>query len=141
MAIRYFTLIYGIVFLLVGVAGFVPAFLTPLEPGHPELAFDAGAGRLFGLFPVNALHNIVHIVFGIWGLAAYRSVPGSITYARPVAVIYAILFVMGLIPGLHTAFGLVPVYGHDVWLHAVLAGVAAYFGFVARADTGAAAHA
>jgi len=38
--------------------------------------------------------------------------------------------------GLRTTFGLVPLYGHDVWLHAVLAAVAAYFGFVARADTG-----
>jgi hypothetical protein len=39
---------------------------------------------------------------------------------------------MGLIPGLKTLFGLVPLYGHDVWLHATLAIVVAYFGFVAR---------
>lgn len=141
MAIRYFALIYGIVFLVVGIAGFVPGLVMPFETGHPELTMDSGAGRLFGLFPVNVLHNLVHVAFGVWGLVAWRSVSGSITYARAVAVIYAILVVMGLIPGLETTFGLIPLYGHDVWLHAVLAGVAAYFGFMARADTGAAAHA
>ena len=53
---------------------------------------------------------------------------------RAVAVIYALLAVMGLIPGLNTTFGLVPIYGHDVWLHALLAIVAAYFGFAAAPD-------
>jgi hypothetical protein len=47
-------------------------------------------------------------------------------------VIYALLTVLGLIPATNTAFGLVPIYRHDVWLHAVLAAVAAYFGFVRR---------
>jgi hypothetical protein len=45
-----------------------------------------------------------------------------------------VLAVMGLVPGLDTTFGLVPIYGHDVWLHALLAGVAAYFGFVAAPE-------
>lgn len=131
MPIRYFSLIYGIVFLVVGIAGFVPGFMSPLDPADPEVMINGSTGRLFGLFPVNSLHNIVHIVFGIWGLVAYRTLGASITYARAVAVIYAILFVLGLIPGAHTLFGLVPLYGHDVWLHLVLAAVAAYFGFVA----------
>ncbi|HEX2139967.1 MAG TPA: DUF4383 domain-containing protein [Woeseiaceae bacterium] len=136
MAIRYFALIYGVVFLLVGIAGFIPGFVMPLEAEHPELAIEAGAGRLFGLFPVNVVHNLVHVVFGVWGLLAWRSIPGSVKYARAVAVIYGLFFIMGLIPLLQTTFGLVPLYGHDVWLHVLLAGVAAYFGFVARADTG-----
>ena len=73
----------------------------------------------------------MHIAFGIWGLVAYRGYSASVTYARAVAVIYALLFVLGLIPGVSTLFGLVPLYGHDVWLHLALAAVAAYFGFVA----------
>jgi hypothetical protein len=136
MAIRYFALIYGIVFLVVGVAGFIPGFVSPLAPQHPELAISSGEGLLFGLFPINILHNLVHIIFGIWGIVVWRSVPRSLMYAKSVAVIYAVLFVMGLIPFLRTTFGLIPLYGHDIWLHAVLAGVAGYFGFVARADTG-----
>ena len=53
-------------------------------------------------------------------------------YARAAAVIYALLTVLGMIPVTNTAFGRVPIYGHDVWLHAVLAVVAAYFGFVEK---------
>lgn len=133
--VRYFALVYGIVFLLVGIAGFVPGLVGAPDPGR-ELAVHPGHGRLFNLFPVNVVHNLVHVAFGIWGLVAYRTFGAARTYARAVAVIYAVLTVMGLIPGLDTAFGLVPLYGHDVWLHALLALVAAYFGWGAvRAET------
>jgi hypothetical protein len=47
-----------------------------------------------------------------------------------VAIIYAVLVVMGLVPALNTTFGLIPIHGNDVWLHALLAVIAAYFGFV-----------
>lgn len=126
--VRYFALAYGIVFLLVGIAGFVPGVLTPPQAGR-ELVIGTGFGRLFGLFPVNVLHNLVHLAFGVWGLAAYRTFSAARLYARSVAVIYAVLTVMGLIPVLNTTFGLIPLYGHDIWLHIVLAGVAAYFGW------------
>lgn len=131
MNTRYFSLVLGIVFLLVGVAGFIPGLMH-----MPEQAADVEVtenfGRLFGLFPVNILHNIVHIIFGIWGIAAYRSYAGARVYSRAVAVIYAVLAVMGFIPGLNTTFGLIPLYGNDIWLHAVIAIAAAYFGFAAK---------
>jgi hypothetical protein len=126
--IRYFALVYGIVFLLVGIAGFVPGLVTAPQPAA-DVAVEEGFGRLFGLFPINVLHNAVHLIFGIWGLAAYRTLSAARVYGRSVAVIYAIFAVMGLIPLLNTTFGLVPLYGHDVWLHILLAIVAAYFGW------------
>lgn len=135
MAIQNFALIYGIVFLLVGIAGFVPALSTPYPPEHPALAVMASGGLLFGLFPVNVLHNLVHVAFGIWGIAVWRQIPGSRRYAQAVAIIYLVFAVMGFIPVLSTAFGLVPLFGHDIWLHLVLAAVAAYFGFIARAES------
>jgi hypothetical protein len=52
-----------------------------------------------------------------------------VNYARSLAVVGAGLALMGLIPGLKTAFGLAPLYGHEVWLHALTAIAAAYFGF------------
>jgi hypothetical protein len=128
MSTRYFAGVYGIVFLLVGIAGFIPALVTPPQPAA-EVAAEAGFGRLLGLFPINVWHNLVHVIFGIWGLVAYRTFDAARTYARAVALIYAVLAVMGLIPVLNTTFGLIPLYGHDVWLHIVLAAVAAYFGF------------
>jgi len=126
--VRYFALVYGIVFLLVGIAGFVPGLVTPLQE-TPGLTVGAGSGLLFGLFPVNVLHNVVHLAFGVWGLVGYRTLSAARFYARSVAVIYGVLTVMGLIPLLNTTFGLIPLYGHDVWLHALLALVAAYFGW------------
>ena len=128
--IKIFALVFGIVFLLAGIAGFIPG-LSPAHE-HPGLAVDAGSRMALGLFPVNVLHNLVHIAFGIWGLAAYRGIGAARVYARSVAIIYAVLTVMGLIPGANMTFGLIPLYGNDVWLHALLAVVAAYFGWVHR---------
>lgn len=134
--IETFARIYGVVFLIVGIVGFIPG-LTPAHD-HPGLMVEAGSGMALGLFPVNALHNIVHLLFGVWGLLGAGSFKAARTYARAVAIAYALLTVMGLIPATSTTFGLVPIYGHDVWLHALLAAIAAYFGFAYR-ETSAAA--
>ena len=130
MSIRTFALIYGVVFIVVGVAGFVPGLVTPHDAVDHQLAIEQGAGNLLGLFPVNVLHNLVHIVFGVWGLAVYRNARAAVAYARTVAAVYAVFVIMGFIPGLDTVFGLVPLHGNDIWLHALLAAVAAYFGFM-----------
>jgi Domain of unknown function (DUF4383) len=133
MKTRYFALAAGIIYLLVGIVGFIPASLSPAGVvGHEDthgVAVTALYGRLMGLFPVNVLHNLVHVLIGIWGIVAYRSFDRARTYAKGLAIIYALFAVMGLIPGLNTVFGLVPLYGHDVWLHALTALVAAYFGW------------
>jgi hypothetical protein len=134
-SVRYFALILGIVYLIVGILGFFPAMLQPPGPAAPALGVDAGYGRLLGLFPVNVLHNVVHLGVGLWGLLAYRSVGGSIGFARGLAIFYGLLAVMGLIEGLNTTFGLIPIFGNDVWLHAVTALAAAYFGFMRQENT------
>ena len=130
MSTRNFALIFGIVFLAVGIAGFIPGIVQPLHEGHP--AVMGHGGQLLGLFPVNEAHNAVHILFGLWGLAASRSPGGAVNYARGVAIIYLALTVAGLVPPLWTLFGLVPLYGNDIWLHCLLAAIAAYFGWVHR---------
>jgi hypothetical protein len=130
MSTTRFALILGIGFLVVGIAGFVPGLLSPMET---DLAVNAMSGRLLGLFPVNILHSLFHVVFGIWGIAAYRSWSGARAYCRVTAVVYAVLVVCGLIPGLSTFFGLIPLHGHDIWLHALIAIPAAYFGWAATA--------
>jgi hypothetical protein len=116
----------GAIYTLVGIAGFVPGLLQP-PVDAPDLAVDAGYGYLFGLFPVNVVHNLVHLGLGVWGLAASRLVRAAVTYAATLAIVYGALAIMGLIPGLDTLFGLTPLFGHDIWLHALTALVAAYF--------------
>jgi hypothetical protein len=123
-------LVFGVVFLLAGIGGFFPA---PIPPGAPPLAMEHGYGLALGLFPVNTLHNIVHLLFGVLGIAAARgALLTAYAYFQVVAVAYGLLVVLGLLPATQTTFGLVPIWGNDVWLHALFAGVAAYFGFVAR---------
>ncbi len=140
MKTRYFALIMGLVFLAIGILGFVPALLV-VSPEMPPLEVEGSYGLLFGLFPVNVLHNVVHVLFGLWGVMAYRSFIAARWYAGSVAVIYIVLAVMGFIPGLATFFGLVPLYGNDIWLHAAIAVVAAVFAMMKgpaarRADYG-----
>lgn len=137
-SVRYFALIFGIVYTLVGLLGFLPALLQAPPPTAPDLAVDTLYGYLMGLFPVNILHTLVHLLLGIWGIIAYRSFDSSRIYARSLAIIFAILAIMGLIPGLNTTFGLIPLFSHDIWLHAASALLAAYFGWVAPANERAA---
>ena len=132
MNTRTFALIFGLGFLAIGLAGFIPGLSSPPHAGHPELVVEQNYGQALGLFPVNLLHNIVHIAFGLWGLVAYRSLSAAKSYAKSVAIAYAVLTLAGFIPGLSTMFGFVPLFGNDIWLHALLSAVAAYFGFVHR---------
>mgnify|MGYP001767928105 CR=1 FL=1 len=133
MSVRVFTLIFGIFYTLVGILGFIPGLLST-PPGGMGVTVDSLYGLLLGLFPVNILHSIVHLLIGIWGILAYRSFDASKAFNKINAIIFAVLTVMGLIPGLDTTFGLIPLYGADVWLHALTTLATAYFGYVAPAD-------
>ena len=129
MMTRRFALVVGIVYLIIGIAGFIPGLVQGQD--YPDLAVDAGSGALLGLFPVNVVHHLVHLLVGVLGIAAYRAFDSARLYARGLAIVYGLLAVMGLISAanLHTMFGLTPLFSHDVWLHAGTAVIAAYFGW------------
>lgn len=131
--LKTLAMIFGVVFLAIGAAGFIPGMVhEPMTPAAAELTMRNGEGNLLGIFPVNLLHNVAHLLFGIWGLLAARTVGSARGYFRGVAIGYGLLTVLGLIPQTQTLFGLVPLHGNDVWLHAVLALAGAYLGFVHR---------
>jgi hypothetical protein len=129
MSTRTFALIFGIAYLAAGLMGFIPAFLRPPAPDAPPTTLTLLYGELLGLFPVNILHTLVHVAIGAWGLMASRAATSAKVYGRSLALLYGVLAVMGLIPGMNTLFGMLPMHGHDVWLHAGTALVAAYFGW------------
>ena len=131
---QYFALITGIFFFLVGVMGFIPGFVQEptATPDTAGLAFTSGYGYLLGLFPINVLHNIVHLLVGILGIVASVSLGSSRLYSGALAIFYGVLTVMGLFPPTQSTLGLIPIFGNDVWLHALTAAIATYFGFIAK---------
>jgi hypothetical protein len=132
MAIGTLATVFGIVFLVVGVSGLVAA---PPPPDALPLQMEHGHGLALGLFPINTLHNVVHFLFGVLGLMAARGVLMSArAYFQFLAVSYALLAVLGAIPATQTTFGLIPIYGNDVWLHALIAVAAGVIGFTSVFD-------
>jgi hypothetical protein len=134
MSIRTVTRLVGLGFIAVGILGFFPGTLMPAHMEDPLMSLSSGYGRLFGLFPVNVLHNLVHLIFGIWGVIASADVITSRKYCRFNAVFYGALVICGIIPGLNTLFGTIPVFSHDIWLHGVIAAVTGYYGFARPAS-------
>jgi hypothetical protein len=116
-AIQRLAMVFGAIFVLVSLAGF-----TPIGMGVMQMD-GSGSGMLLGLFPVNALHNVVHLLFGVWGLWASRTGARSLTYALGSGAAYLLLGVLGFFTP--TLLGIVPIGGYDVYLHLLLAVVLA----------------
>ncbi|HEY9301053.1 MAG TPA: DUF4383 domain-containing protein, partial [Phormidium sp.] len=122
MAERYCALAIGILFLFIGVAGFVPALVS--LPGATNMssvpvdvaptAYSAGFGYLFGLFPTNFLHNLVHCSVGLLGIASYTNLTSARLFNRSFAIGYTLIAVMGLLPLAKTTFGTMPIFGNNV---------------------------
>jgi hypothetical protein len=105
----------GIVFLLVGIAGFIPGITTNLYDGL-EFAGDDGNAELLGLFQVSILHNIVHALFGV-GILMAATAEGARTFLLGSGAIYVVLFLLGILGG----GDWVPINDADNWLHLALA--------------------
>jgi hypothetical protein len=100
--------ILGIVLLLTGILGFVPGL--------------SHGGDLLGIFAIDPLHNVVHLLSGIVGVVIGTVAGGR--YARWFAggfgVVYGLVTVIGFIQGV-TVLGLIAVNVADNLLHAVIA--------------------
>ncbi|UMG91867.1 DUF4383 domain-containing protein [Nocardioides sp. TF02-7] len=107
------------VFLLVGVLGFVPGITSDYDT--MEFAGHESEAKLLGIFQVSILHNIVHLLFGLAGLALARSWSGARAYLVGGGVIYAVLFVYGIVIDHDSSANFVPLNGADNVLHLLLA--------------------
>ncbi|MGY0071228.1 DUF4383 domain-containing protein [Streptomyces sp. QTS137] len=108
----------GAVFLLIGVLGFVPGVTTDYDT--MKFAEHHSEAKLLGIFQVSVLHNIVHLLFGIAGIAMARTAAAARMFLIGGGAIYLVLWIYGLIIDHDSAANFVPVNTADNWLHFVL---------------------
>jgi hypothetical protein len=110
--------VVGAVFLLVGILGFIPGITS----NYSSLSFAGhmSEAKLLGIFQVSILHNIVHILFGIAGIAMAKRADSARTYLVGGGVIYLVLWIYGLVTSDQSSANFVPVNTADDWLHLVL---------------------
>lgn len=110
--------VFGAVFLLVGILGFIPGITTDYDTmtfaGHESEA------KLLGVFQVSILHNIVHLLFGVAGLLLVRTAAGARAYLVGGGAIYLLLWVYGLLIDQESTANFVPLNSADNWLHLLL---------------------
>ncbi len=110
--------IVSVVFLLVGVLGFVPGITT--DYGSMGAAGTGSMAMLLGIFQVSVLHNIVHLLFGVAGLAMSRTASGARSFLVGGGVVYIVLWIYGLVIDQSSSANFVPVNAADNWLHLLL---------------------
>ena len=137
MTERYCALSIGVIYLLLCLAGFIPALVSLPGTSAPYIpadvapnAYAAGFGLIFGVIPTNFLHNLVRCAVGFWGIASYDNANSARIFNRVFAVVYAVLAIMGFLPFAKSFFGLMPIFGNNVWLNALAAIAAGYYGIV-----------
>jgi hypothetical protein len=112
-------MIVGVVFILVGILGFIPGITT--HYGDLTFAGHGSGAKLLGIFQVSVLHNIVHLLFGLAGIAAGRAASSAArSYLVGGGVIYLVLWIYGLVIDKASSANFVPVNNADNWLHLLL---------------------
>ncbi|PSL52830.1 uncharacterized protein DUF4383 [Saccharothrix carnea] len=104
----------AVVFLVVGVLGFVPGITAHLD--RITFAGPESGAHLIGVFHVSVLHNLVHLLFGAVGLVMARTAAARAFLVGGGAV-YLLLWLYGLIVDKASAANFVPVNDADDWLH------------------------
>jgi hypothetical protein len=125
--------VLGVVYVLVGILGFVPAFVSGGAPAD----MPSASGNLIGIFPINALHNVVHLAIGAALLYGATATPAAIMVSRVVGIVLLLVGVAGFVSA--DGFGLLPLGGIDIGLHLVSGAVLAYIGFVGQSPEAATA--
>ena len=128
-------MVVGAVFLLVGILGFIPGVTTNLD--ELEFAGNDSNAKLLDIFEVSWLHNIVHLLFGVAGLAMARTAATARTYLLVGGAIYLVLWVYGLFfpNDSNSAGNFIPVNDADDWLHFALGIGMIALGLIGGRDT------
>jgi arginine exporter protein ArgO len=124
-------MLFGVVFLLVGVAGFIPGITTEYDRID---VFDGEGALLLGLFGVNILESVVHLGYGAWGLAAARRADASRMFFLVGGAIYIALWIYGLVIDLNSSANFIGINEAANWLHFALGVVMLGIGLILGRD-------
>jgi arginine exporter protein ArgO len=113
-------MLFGIVFLVVTVLGFIPGITTDYDR---LTTFDDAGAQIFGIFGVNVLENIVHLLFGVAGLVAAATWAASRTYFVVGGIIYLAVWLYGLVIDLSSSANFLGLNDAANWLHFALGAV------------------
>lgn len=116
--LRFLAILFGIVLIFVGAAGFLPSFYI-----HD---------LLFGFFMVNFVHNLFHIISGVLAIMAATSYYYSRLFFQILGIVYGILAILGFALSGDLSFMMLTLNIADNILHLVIAIVALYLGFFRR---------
>ena len=108
----------GVAFLLVGVLGFIPGITT--DTGSLEAAGHESHAELMGIFQVSVLHNVLHLLLGVAGIALARRPSDARAFLLGGGAAYLVLFLYGLVVDKDSQANFVPLDTADDWLHVVL---------------------
>jgi hypothetical protein len=67
---------------------------------------------------VNVVHNVVHLIFGLWGVLGARTYGAARSYLLGAGLTYLFLAALGYV--VPNGLGLVPLGGNDIGLHLFL---------------------
>ena len=130
MTARTFAALCGVLYIGLGIAGFVPA-LWERPAGAPGLEVKVFYASLFGIFFVNIILSMMHLTIGLWAAMSANNKYSSLIFARGGTILLLLMAIAGLIPvtEIQTLYGTVPLHGNNVWLHLATAAVGVIFAF------------
>lgn len=119
---------FGVVYVLVGVLGFISTFVT----GDVPAGMESATGSLLGIFPINAVHNIVHLAIGAALLYGATSRVAAVGVLKVIGAVYVLVGVLGIVSS--NGFGILPLGGADIFLHLGTGAIFLAVGFMEGGD-------
>lgn len=136
---KKFALIGGSVMLIMGLFALIPT-LSVYSRSLPSLYVESSYGNFLGIFSMNIFNKALLILMGAAGIACsntteiHKNVSASVGWSRAVLFSMALLAVLGFFTKTNTLGGYMPLFGNEIWFHAIFAVLGGYFGYVAHAE-------